>query len=194
MSKLPPLAHSSADDFPAAPEDTRLMSASALQWICSRGTTPPAALLERIARALADEDTRAGIPESSRAKWRAETNQALEFKENRTSADADIRAMSELDSVLDAGRGVLSPLSTHLLNSAIGIIASIDHSATSMRGSAAVSPMNPLRPAALDLLAADALITYAMEVAAENCETLEAGADAATRLICLLETHISRGS
>ena len=45
---------------------------------------------------------------------------------------------------------------------------------------------HPARATALDLLAADALITYALEAAAEDCESFAARADAMIeRLACL---------
>jgi len=40
------------------------------------------------------------------------------------------------------------------------------------------------RAAALDLLAADALITYAMESASDDCESIDAVAGEAVRAIC----------
>jgi hypothetical protein len=42
------------------------------------------------------------------------------------------------------------------------------------------------RAIALDLLTADALVTYAMEAAAENCASFESDADAAMARLCLI--------
>ena len=49
----------------------------------------------------------------------------------------------------------------------------------------------PARAAALDLLAADALITYALEAAAEGCESFAAAADAMTARLAALADDAS---
>lgn len=67
-------------------------------------------------------------------------------------------------------------ISSQLLAVAIGILARGDASAASGRALAA-----------LDLLAADALITYAMESASDDCASIAAAAESAIRTICSLE-------
>lgn len=80
-----------------------------------------------------------------------------------------------------------SSVSSQLLTAAAGILARSDSSSASepvvMN---ATGPRASVRSAAVDLLAADALITYAMEYASGDCGSVEAVADGAMRAICEL--------
>lgn len=71
-------------------------------------------------------------------------------------------------------------VSSRLLAAAVAILSRGDSSAVSGRALAA-----------LDLLAADALITYAMEAASDDCESIASVADSAVRMICAVEGRVA---
>lgn len=112
----------------------------AKEWIAVREPRPPAALVERMSRALTENPELAGAPIHSQLITAA------------TAILAQCAFASEPNE--RAGDGTGTRMSD--------------------------------RRAALDLLAADALITYAMEYASDDCACFEAVATAAMRSICEL--------
>ena len=112
----------------------------AIEWIAAREPRPPAALVERMSRALSENPELAGAPIHS-------------------------QLMTAATAILAQGAFASEP------SESAGDVTS-----TRMAD----------RRAALDLLAADALITYAMEYASDDCACFDAVANSAMLAICEL--------
>ncbi len=96
------------------------------------------------------------------------------------------RALGECPAAEQRIDGDEPAIAGHLIAAAVRILDGFEPSATSAPTAAPQPGEGSVRPAALGLLAADALITYAMESAADDCMAISSIADDALRIICSL--------